>query len=424
MNLFHPKRDPIKIIAFWLLAFYVATPTVVNAQNEKESGLSNPASVDQQLKNDARTKNPTINWYTLDSLDNKKERLYKKSGFKIGLDYNAQIMAATEAIGNDVGASGVFRVYGKWNFVKPGTKNEGGLIFKVENRHAYTTNALREYGVIDVGYAGLVQSVYNNQGWRATNLYWRQVLGGQDKFVFYAGFVDITDWTDVYVVASPWQSFNNMNFATGSGALGGGYPDGSMGLMLNAWLSENIYVIGGIVDANGDATQFWNGFETFFGQFETVKTIELGYTPNGLSSAFFQNLHVTFWQVDERTEAQTPSGWGVIGSAAWMVGKYLPYLRFGWAKDGFAFYEYSISTGFAYNITGSNNLGIGLNWNKPNPSTFGAELNNQFVSEIFYKWQLTHHSEITPNVQIINKPALNPTANWVALLGLRGRFFL
>jgi porin len=269
-----------------------------------------------------------------------------------------------------------------------------------------------------------MQSVYSNAGWRATNLYWRQVIGGQDKLVLYGGFVDVTDWTDVYVVASPWQSFNNLVFATGSGAMGGLYPDGSMGFMVNSWLTDKIYAVASIIDTNGDASEFWDGFSTFFGDFETLKTIELGFTPGGINSVFFKNAHITFWQVDERTESQTPNGWGIIGSWSWLFGKTLPYFRFGWAKDGIAFYEYSISTGFAYNITGASNLGLGLNWNRPNANTFGEDLDNQFTSELFYKWHLTHHSEITPNIQLIKNPALNPSANWVGVFGLRGRFFL
>ncbi|PWJ38542.1 carbohydrate porin [Sediminitomix flava] len=396
------------------------------AQNDADTlkDFTGPAAVGNQLINDSRPNRATRFWYALDSLDKKKERFYERTGFIAGVDYNSQIMAATNVIGNTVGASGVFRIYGKWNMVKPGTNHEGGLIFKVENRHRYSDNALREYGPLDVGYAGFMQSVYNNQSWRVTNLYWRQVLGGQDKVVIYAGFVDITDWTDVYVVASPWQSFNNLVFATGSGALGGGYPDGSFGVMVNAWLTEQFYATASIVDTNGDPTEFWKGFESFFGDFETVKTLEVGYTPNGLSSAFFKNAHITFWQVDKRAEGGTPNGWGIIGSWSWLYGKYLPFVRFGWADDGLSFYDYSISAGFAYNIIGASNLGVGINLNKPNSSTFGLDLDTQYSGEFFYKWQATHHSELTPNLQLIGNPAFNTNDNFSVVFGLRARVFL
>ena len=424
---------PFFIENFRILIFILFLPFISFGQEDNSvnndslliEDLSGPGSVSKQLQNDSRNLGKTKAWYFLDSLDQAKKRFTEKTGFTIGLDYNSQIMTATEAIDNNTGASGVFRVYGKWNFVGRGTPHEGGLVFKVEHRHRYTENALREYGPLDVGFGGFVQSVYNNQGWRTTNLYWRQTLG-TNKVVMYGGFVDVTDWTDVYIMASPWQGFNNLVFATGSGAMGGGYPDGAMGFMASAWLSDKIYAVGSIVDSNADPTAFWNGFDTFFTKFETVKTLEVGFTPNGLSSVFFKNIHITLWQVDERAEAQAPSGWGILGSGVWSVGdKFLPFLRFGWAQDGQSFYEYSISAGFGYNVLGPNTLGLGLNYNKPNPSTFGgADLDPQFVSEIFFKWKATHHSEFTPSIQMIANPAFNPGTNFSTIFALRGRIFL
>jgi len=249
----------------------------------KVQSIAGPTSVEYQLENDARSKSKSSVWYALDSVDQKKKRFADKTGFTIGADYNSQIMGATEAIGDDVGASGVFRVYGKWNLAGRNTPHEGGLIYKIEHRHKYTDLPLREWGLASVGYAGFLQSVYNDQKWRVTNLYWRQTFG-TDKVVMYAGFLDVTDWTDVFALASPWSGFNNLVFATGSGAMGGLYPDGSLGLMVSAWLTENVYVVGGMIDANGDATEFYKGFDTFFNDFETVKTLEIRlHTRSGIS---------------------------------------------------------------------------------------------------------------------------------------------
>lgn len=415
----------VAVLLFILLTTTVQAQSEKNQDTTKVRDLSSPAAVGKQLESDKRSYGPKLDWYFLDSLDLAKERFYKKTGFKANLDYNSQIMGATDAVGNNVGASGVLRLYGKYDFVGRGTPYQGGLVFKIEHRHKYTENALREYGPIDLGYAGFLQSTYNNQGFRVTNLYWRQTFA-TDKVVLYAGFVDVTDWTDVYAVASPWTSFNNLVFATGSGSTGGAFPDGSLGLMVNAWLSKDIYVIGGMIDANGDATQIGKGFDTFFNQFETLKTLEFGYTPS-IDYAFLKNVHVTLWQVDERVEAQTSSGWGISGSVSWALddqAKFLPFIRGGWAKDGGSFYDASVSIGMAYNIAGPNTLGIGLNWNSPNADTFGVELDDQFSSEIFYKFNLTDHFEVTPNLQLLVNPALNPNSNFIAVFGLRGRIFI
>ena len=411
-------KNTIKIII--IIFFYGSLHLSAQQDSTKYRDISGPASVDKQLIYDDVKSTKTALWYALDSLDQIKERYYKKTGFILNMDYNSQVMEATNPIGNSTGASGVFRMYGKWNFIGKGTKNEGGLIYKVEHRHKYTDNALREFGPLDVGYAGFLQSVYNNQGWRVTNLYWRQSFN-EEKVVAYFGFVDITDWTDVWALASPWTGFNNLVFASGSGTLGGGLPDGSFGAMVSVWANDNIYLVGSLVDTNGDATEFWKGFDSFFTEFETVKTLEIGYTPSP-DEVFLRNAHISVWQADERTNAGTPNGWGVIGSVSWLIGeKYFPFIRGGWAKDGGSFYEASVSLGVGYNIAGPNTLGVGFNWNKPMESTFGAPLDNQYGTEIYYKWQLTHHFELTPNFQFVGNPAFNPDKNSSLVFGLRGR---
>ncbi|RXP60927.1 hypothetical protein EC396_04540 [Lutibacter sp. HS1-25] len=413
-----------------LILFFVAVVLnfAVYGQNQKKDtikirDLSAPSSVSQQMSKDIASKGSTSKeifnrWSGLDSLDQLKQRFYKKTGFIINADYNSQIMAATKAIGDDVGASGVFRMYGKYNLVGRGTSHEGGLVFKVENRHKYTDLPLREWGLAGVGYVGLVQSVYNDDRWRVTNLYWRQTFA-KANIVAYAGFLDVTDWTDIYALASPWSSFNNLSFATGTSTTGGSYPDGSLGLMVSAWLTDHIYVIGGLIDANGTAKEFYKSFDTFFTEFETLKTFEVGYTPN-YEMPILQNAHITFWQVDKTVNA--PNGWGISGSVSWELGnKLFPFLRGGWAKDGGSIFTASVSTGIGYNITGSNVFGLGLNWNKPNENLFGTGLKDQYLSEIFYKLQIVPHVEFTPNIQLIINPALNTNTNFTTIFGARGR---
>jgi porin len=87
-----------------------------------------------------------------------------------------------------------------------------------------------------------------------------------------------------------------------------------------------------------------------------------------------------------------------------------------------------VSGGFGYqNKPGGNLLGVGLNWGRPNSDTFGVDLDNQLISEVFYRVQLTENFQITPNLQIVGNPAFwesdfqNPDKDAVALFGLRAR---
>ena len=158
----------------------------------------------------------------------------------------------------------------------------------------------------------------------------------------------------------------------------GGLPDGAFGAMVGGFLTEQVYAVGGIADANADASDLGGGLDTFFDDFETFKTLEFGWI-SSREKLFLDNAHVTVWQIDEREEAGTPDGWGINISLTHHIGDHwLPFLRGGWAEDGGSFYQASVSTGFGYTtVPGRDLLGVGLNWSRPNRDTFGAKLNDQ-----------------------------------------------
>ena len=100
----------------------------------------------------------------------------------------------------------------------------------------------------------------------------------------------------------------------------------------------------------------------------------------------------------------------------------MPFLRGGWADDGDSLYEASVSTGFSFTSNpGYSVLGVGLNWNRPNPSIYGTNLGDQYSLELFQHLQLTQGIALTPSVQVIRDPALNPTDDWSTFFGLRLR---
>ena len=94
----------------------------------------------------------------------------------------------------------------------------------------------------------------------------------------------------------------------------------------------------------------------------------------------------------------------------------MPFLRAGYAHDGGALWEKSVSTGLGYYVKGrSDLLGLGLNWNRPSDTAVGPDLDDQYTMEAFYRLQLTRRLAVTPDVQLIVDPALNPDEDkiWV-----------
>ena len=381
--------------------------------------FTGPAAVTSQLRDDQEVKSNILDINLSRRWEAIKQQIQENRGLELGGDYNSLYFVASESLGENTSGTGVFRFYGKWNLTGRGTPDTGSIVFKIEDRHAYSDVAATAFGS-ELGYVGLVNSVFSDQGFRATHLFWRQSFA-ESKGISYIGFLDITDYTDVYALASPWTGFSNLAFQSGSGTIGG-LPDGALGAMAGRFLTENVYIAGSLVDANSNPTKLFGGFDTFFNDFETFKTLELGWTTSS-DELFLNNVHATFWQIDEREQAGTPSGWGVAFSASQVVGKsLLPFIRGGWSDGGGALYDASLSTGVGYQRPSSSNLhGIGLNWSHPSEETFGADLDDQFTAEFFSRLQLTESMQITPSLQLIGNPALNPQADSIAIFGLRAR---
>ena len=79
--------------------------------------------------------------------------------------------------------------------------------------------------------------------------------------------------------------------------------------------------------------------------------------------------------------------------------------------------QMTLSTGIGLRRKNNDVAGIGLSWGKPT----GGTLRRQFTSEAFYRFQLTQFLAVTPDVQSIVDPALNPTADVLAFFGIRLR---
>jgi porin len=88
-------------------------------------------------------------------------------------------------------------------------------------------------------------------------------------------------------------------------------------------------------------------------------------------------------------------------------------------------WERSISAGFGYYPDKKGNaLGVGLNWSRPAEDLFGSGLDDQYTAEIYYRFHLLKVLTITPDVQMLVNPALNPDEDLIAMFGVRVRINL
>lgn len=362
-----------------------------------------------------------------------------EDGFTFGADYFALGLTSGDGVGGDSvdASSGVARLYGSWHLLGKDTQNSGSLVWKVEHRHAYGDTVPKEFGFIgsdQIGYVGLIAPAFSDQGFRVTDLNWKQKIN-DGKGTIVVGWQDVTNYADVYALASPWSGFTNLAFSTGSGAMG--LPDdGVLALSAGHMLGENFYVVGGIADANGKSDDIFDGFDTAFGSDASYfTTLELGWTASQ-EQIYTDNFHVTFWDFGDDTRHSNSlaaeGGSGVNFSwSQFTSDQIMPFVRGGFSEGDVALYDKSISVGMGYFGLGkpTNNLGVALNWAEVNGDSFEAGAKaisgstEQWTAEIYYNMQFGDHFQVTPDIQYIKDPAFSTESSaWV--FGIRARVFI
>ena len=205
---------------------------------------------------------------------------------------------ATNSLGDDTSAAGVVRLLGSWELLNRGGASTGSLEFKVESRDAYTDVAPPGFG-LEVGFVGTPEPVFNDAGFRTTTLYWKQDFA-DDRAILRVGFLDMKEYFDGYALASPWTGFHNLAFTVGSNTMIA-LPDGALGAMVGGYLTDHVYAAASIIDAGAQPTDVFRGFDTFFSDFNTFKTLEIGFTKGG-KQFLFDDAHIAVWQQDESVD--------------------------------------------------------------------------------------------------------------------------
>jgi len=408
-----------------LLLLIVIFGVHVFAQETTDSStprLGSSGQVDNRMELDKLVKQPVFELLFLNPYFDFKDKVKEKTGLNFALDYTSIYFGSNSKMGEGKAGSGIFRFYGSWDLVGKKSGNSGALVYKLEHRHKYTTIPVSGLG-LDMGFVGMIGPPFNDSGYRTQNLYWRQRFA-KGRATFVAGFLDVTDFFDVYALASPWMHFTNFNFSTGIAAVN--VPnDGYLGAAIGGWITPKIYAIAGFADQNGDVGNVFNGFETLFSKGEIFKHVEVGYT-SAKDYMLLDNVHVTLWQRDATSATGDPSGWGLVLSGTKYINKKLmPFFRFAYTKDAGSFLQTALTTGIGFQPTkGSHLLGAAYSWGSVNKTTFVEGLKDQHLFEVFYRLQLSSRLAITPDIQYIINPALNDQQSSIFVWGFKGRISL
>lgn len=435
----------MKIFSTLIIVGILIIPTLVFAQKnsglevladtsfsgyKNTDGMGGPKSVGVQLEVDNQAKTfyfripirvmkPWYDW---------KAKVNQDLGLQLGINYTTVFMRASAGISENSrknASSGILDLQVGWNLVgRKSGKNKGTLFLKINSRHAYGdfTNPMF-HGIFESGYYGLPAVGFNDYTTRVLELNWQQSLFN-DKVNFVVGKVDPTNYFNFHGIVVPWQHFLGYG-ASLSGTVN--WPNQGTGLIASYKFSDKVYAMAGITDVYGDLledNQFIHMGDNFFdGNF--FKAVEVGYVPS-MPERYFRKISITYWTTDAYTGAggtEISKGEGVAVSGHWFFKeRFIPYARFAFSNGNGenAFYKKDIQIGHGLRFRSHDILGIGLSWAETNI----PDAKKQMTAEVFYRFNLTAHLEITPDFQYIINPTFNPDKSSLSYFGIRGRITL
>ena len=381
----------------------------------RTDGLAGPNSVPFDLEENDRKKRPAFELPAFDRFLTPwfgwKKRL-SDNGFSLGVDYATVYQNANDSLtGEDTAASGIFRMFTDWALINRDSENTGSLVLKVEHRHKLGTEVPPAGLANEIGYLGVTGVLFSNARWILNDSYWRQrMFGGRGGLI--TGRFDPNDFMDVNGYASPWTGFQNVAVLLNASIA---FPDTSWGLGAGGWVSDQMFALGSINDANGVVTEtdWFKGGSEFFTQ------VGIGWTPTR-DKRYSNAVTLTGWHVDQRVEAGVPDDQGIALNGNWTVPdqSWMVFGRLGASDGTAALYRRTATIGFARMFDQRTDLiALGLNWGDP-----GTEgLRDQATLEAIYRFQFAQNLALTPSVQYLKNPALNPGRDslWIAAIRLR-----
>lgn len=130
-----------------------------------------------------------------------------------------------------------------------------------------------------------------------------------------------------------------------------------------------------------------------------------------------QRFAVTLFHNDEHEGSE--ENYGAALATNWTFGRWVPFVLAGVGNgEGANTLAKTLATaGVGHLLRTHDYLAASVNWTRPP----GSGLRDQYTFELFYRIYLSERLAITPDVQWVIKPALNPSTNSILLFGVRAR---
>jgi hypothetical protein len=308
------------------------------------------------------------------------ERLEDATGLRLGFAYTMVFLQASAGPGDRSGASGDIDFLGDWTFLGRGTSDTGRLIFSAEYRFRAGSQPASavgpEIGVISAPIGG-----FNDRGWAWRDLHYQQRLL-DDHLRLLLGRADPSEIVGSYRMQSINNSFMNRAFSANAPIP---FPGHGITASVTARPSDDFYATIGASNGYGRTTLIT--IDQLFEEWDLFYFAEAGYTPD-IHGTLSGRYAVTLWYMDSRPELSLPSDRGISLIAE-------------------------------QDLLGSPDNLAGLAFGFIDPRN--EDLRDEKVIELFQRFQLTRHSELTLDGQFIIDPASASGDDALFVFGVRYR---
>jgi hypothetical protein len=345
-----------------------------------------------------------------------KRNLNSNFGLQLQFSYQALYQQADSSPGEDEAAAGRFEFNGMWTLLGRKGKNPGMVTVRVENRERLGTDIPPTKLGQQFGSGSLTGTGFSDFEWALSELAWRQtVMDGRMRFGF--GKISATSWYNAHPLSGSKSGFQNSALQSSATKP---FPGRGIGSVAGGEFSDSFVVIGGIHDANA---------KTQDSPFDTIDEVEFYYSvegrwfPTSYDRRRWDQVRVQAWYQQERDKAGIPAGQGITFLASRLFNDFYMPFAYGGISDGDASTmeaDLTAGIGFGFNTAhraARDFLAFAVNWGKPSDSSF----QEQWTSELFYRFQLVQNIAITPSVQYIVDPQRDPDVKDAWIGSVRGR---
>lgn len=429
------RFDTKKLIptSFLIAAFLICTSTsqsyAQTAQNAPGSEtskypnlLDGTLSVEGDLEDDEV---PKASWFRFDTTLTPwlefKQNLQQNYGISIGGSYGILWQNYSQSfVGEENAVGGKFTLNVAAQILNRGQADALTFDMAIEDRRPLGTDQPPLWAGFEAGSITATAATWGEFDLGVTQAYLRQNLF-DGRFQYAVGKIFAPNFINAYPFFDDNRQFFNQNFTTsptipvplrGFGLVGALYPT-----------DNNLYVSGGMYTPYSSDTG-WT-IDSFFEKNDYFYNLEVGWSGLAGTGTPIQargpmdanNFHVTAWYRDP-LEDGSPEAYGVAFNANYTVGENTMLFARGGLSEGWLINR-NIAVGFGYRPTRapSDLFGVALGWANPTNDL----LPDQFTAEAFYRFQVTPQLAVTPDVQLIVDPSLDPTEDYLWALGMRAR---